>query len=263
MRADRERDPFERRPGPCPAIVAHRQADQRAAQRRDRRARRRRGPARRAGRRRPARQPRPPRVEAFDSRRPRARRARVGGTAASQSTRLTGGVDADLGHVPAWADHARVVRDGEIAGGSLTTELRHVELPAISLTGPGAVTPAPNAHAMLSPAPATTGIVGGRPTRRTSAGRTARRRRSRKDADGKCAGSRPTASIRSRGPVRARGGRAARSRRPSSSRGHVSPVSARATKSVGWTNRRVAAKTSGSCARIHMIFAATWNAAGT
>ena len=46
--------------------------------------------------------------------------------------------------------------------GSLTTVLRQVELPAISLTGPGEVTPAPKAHAMLSPAPATTGIGRGK-----------------------------------------------------------------------------------------------------
>ena len=55
--------------------------------------------------------------------------------------------------------------------GSAITELKQLELPAISLTGPDAVTPAPSAQAMLSPAPATTGTPGGRPRRRASVGR--------------------------------------------------------------------------------------------
>ena len=55
--------------------------------------------------------------------------------------------------------------------GSATTELRQVELPAISLTGPGAVTPAPRAQARLSAAPATTGTGRASPNRRTRAGR--------------------------------------------------------------------------------------------
>jgi len=45
------------------------------------------------------------------------------------------------------------------ASGSATTEFRQLELPAISLTGPAAVTPAPSAQARLSAAPAITGTA--------------------------------------------------------------------------------------------------------
>src|ERR1700733_13890273 len=58
-----------------------------------------------------------------------------------------------------------------LASGAGTTELKQLELPAISLTGPGAVTPAPIAHAMLSPAPAITGVPGSSLRRRARAGR--------------------------------------------------------------------------------------------
>ena len=52
------------------------------------------------------------------------------------------------------------------------TELKQLELPAISLTGPVPVTPAPSAQAMLSPAPATTGTPAPSPSRPARAGLT-------------------------------------------------------------------------------------------
>src|SRR5262249_43568624 len=77
-----------------------------------------------------------------------------------------------------------------------TTELKQLELPAISLTGPGAVTPAPSAHAMLSPAPATTGTPAGRPRRRASAGRTSPVMLHDGTTAGNEAGSRPSPASR-------------------------------------------------------------------
>ena len=56
------------------------------------------------------------------------------------------------------------------SSGSMTTEFRHVDEPAISLTGPGDTTPAPSAQAWLSAPPSTTGTAAERPNRRTSAG---------------------------------------------------------------------------------------------
>src|SRR3954468_20545356 len=55
--------------------------------------------------------------------------------------------------------------------GRSTTALRHVDEPAISLTGPGVTTPAPNAQAWLSAPPRTTGVDGGSPRGRATDGR--------------------------------------------------------------------------------------------
>mgnify|MGYP003693759751 CR=1 FL=1 len=86
--------------------------------------------------------------------------------------------------------------------GSATTELRQVELPAISLTGPGAVTPAPRAQARLSAAPAITGTGRASPNRRTRAGRSSPAMVQDGCGTGSRAGSRPSQARRSAAQIR-------------------------------------------------------------
>src|SRR5262249_42851802 len=128
--------------------------------------------------------------------------------------------------------------------GSATTEFRQVELPAISLTGPGAGTPAPRAQARLSAAPAITGTGRASPNPRTRAGR----RSPATVQDGRGTGSRAGARA---GHARGAG---AQSRGGDSVTG--SPVRASPAYSDGWRNRRAAPKVAGSCARIQPILAA-------
>ena len=122
--------------------------------------------------------------------------------------------------------------DRQVRVGSLTTVLRHVELPAISLTGPGDVTPAPSAQAMLSPAPATTGTDVESPKRRTREGRSSPTTLHDGYGTGSCDISRPTYSTSS--------GDHCRLRRLSNALAAAidqsvtaSPVSVSATSSVG------------------------------
>ena len=146
--------------------------------------------------------------------------------------------------------------------GSATTELRQVELPAISLTGPGSVTPAPRAHARLSAAPAITGTVWASPNRRTRAGRSSPATVHEACGTGSRAGSRPSQARRSVAQVRRAISNMAVA--PASVQSVTgSPVRASPTYSDGCTKRLAASKMAGSCARIQPILAAVKNAVGT
>ena len=137
-----------------------------------------------------------------------------------------------------------------------------MELPAISLTGPGTVTPAPRAQARLSAAPAITGTAFRRPKRRTSAGLSSPATVQDGWGTGSWAGSTPTAASRSAAHARCAISNMAVA--PASVQSVTgAPVSASPTYSDGCRNRSAEPNTAGSCARIQLIFAAVKNAVGT
>ena len=139
--------------------------------------------------------------------------------------------------------------------------MRHEEAPAISLTGPGATTPAPNAAHWLSAAPITSGTPAGSPSSPAARSGSSAAWTHGGRAAGNSAGSTPKAASSS--------GSHARWRRLNSSVAFAlvssvaaSPDSRCRTTSRGWSTSRVRAKTSGSFCRIHSSFGPTWNASG-
>src|ERR1700722_7737516 len=146
--------------------------------------------------------------------------------------------------------------------GSDTSALRQLELPAISLTGPGAVRPAPSAQARLSAAPATTGTVLVRPRRAAIDGRRVPTTFQEGWGCGSREASTPAAASSSVSQVRVLMPNIADV--PASVQSVAGwPVRVRATYSDGCRNRLAAANTAGSCARIQLILAPVWKAAGT